>query len=426
MALEVDVRPPTRLLCVQILLICAVLLTMTACARQKAVDTPMPTVTLDAVSPTITATLPPTPRPTDTLTRQRPTATPTPTQVPPSPTITPELEPVDEPIPTPTALPSLFVTSTPLPSQAYEAAYTSVSPDRQWVAQGVALPPSAERTYRTQLSVWRTDGSIAWAVVDQTSNWGMGWTTPRPFHWSKDGHFLYFTDYGVPDGCPGFGNGWGLSKVDLTDGGMTEVIPSVGNWMALSTKEEWLAYTPRSAHAVVIRDLATGQESTFALETGKDDPTISTGHILWSTDGSSLILTVALDRCQALDKMRHSIVRLDLSTGAETVLVDRDERWLVTQSWPNPDEVILLDAQEHHWRMDANTGEVTRAEDLDLALPAICRMDKARTSLYLNPADGYCLRYPGSFRVGDVYLGEAYEQMERLYAAVLNSFRFVP
>jgi len=217
-------------------------------------------------------------------------------------------------------------------------------------------------TYRTQLTVWRMDGSAEWKVVDQTSNWGLGWTTPRPFHWSHDGRSLYFTNYGVPDGCPGFGNGWGLSKVDLDDGSITEVLPSMGNWMALSPEEERLAYVPRSAHAVVIRDLATGKESTFALQTGEGDPTASIGHILWSPDGSALILTVALDRCQALEKLRHSIVRLDLSTGAETVLVDGDERWLVTQSWPDPDEIILLDGQERHWRMEANSGLVARAE----------------------------------------------------------------
>lgn len=398
------------------------LMALSVCARQTpetptptATRTPAPTVTLGVVSPVVTATSVPTLCPTNTPTRQQPAATSTPTPVPAYPTTTPELEPVDGPIPTPTPLPFRFATSTPLPSPAYQAAYTSVSPDRQWVAQGVALPPGKEAAYRAQLTVWRTDGSAEWTVVDQTSNWGLGWTTPRPFHWSRDGRSLYFTDYGVPDGCPGFGNGWGLSKVDLADGSVAGVIASVGNWMALSPQEEQLAYVPRSAHAVAIRDLTTGQESTFALETGKDDPTASIGHILWSLDGSALLLAVALDRCQALDKMRHSIVHLDLSTGTETVLIDRDGRLLVTQSWPDPGEVILLDAQERHWRMDTNTGGVARAEDLDLALPASCRADDGETSPYVNPADGYCLRYPDSFRVGDIY-----QRIANLYGPPLD------
>jgi hypothetical protein len=70
--------------------------------------------------------------------------------------------------------------------------------------------------YHTRLELVSADGAVKWTLVDQTLNYGLGYTTPRPFQWSGDGRYLYFTNVAVPDGCTLFHNGSDLYRADLT------------------------------------------------------------------------------------------------------------------------------------------------------------------------------------------------------------------
>lgn len=42
-------------------------------------------------------------------------------------------------------------------------------------------------------------------------------------------------------------------------------------------------------------------------------------------------------------------------------------------------------------------------EGNDIPLPDSCLVDSKASALFVNPVDGYCVRYPARFRVGDVY-----------------------
>lgn len=177
------------------------------------------------------------------------------------------------PPPTPTTTSSPAATATMMPgrtetpfSPAPEITFTSTSPDGKWAAQGAAMPATDAETRHVWLNVSKTDGTVEWRVVDEWSAQALGQTTPKPFAWSQDECYLYFTNFGVPDGCPRFVNGSDLHRVDLSDGSVTEVVPVVGFWLALSPNESQVVYVGYGDRGLVIRDLATGEEREVALD----------------------------------------------------------------------------------------------------------------------------------------------------------------
>lgn len=90
--------------------------------------------------------------------------------------------------------------------------WTSPSPDRMWVARGLAAFPAGseeehKNRYYTHLSVARSDSSREWMILDKWSVLALGYTTPQPLQWSSNGRFFYFTNRPVPDGCAVFVNG---------------------------------------------------------------------------------------------------------------------------------------------------------------------------------------------------------------------------
>jgi hypothetical protein len=66
------------------------------------------------------------------------------------------------------------------------------------------------------------------------------------------------------------------------------------------------------------------------------------------------------------------------------------------------DEKTLTETLSGQW-MDTETGQIVQAGDRDVPLPASCLLGSEHSLLYVNLVDGYCLRYPARFRVGDVY-----------------------
>jgi hypothetical protein len=277
--------------------------------------------------------------------------------------------------PTPTA-----ATPTPVLEEMEGYTWSSASPNDKWIVEGRAAFPKTGDDYYTQLKVSRADGSVGWAVVDEWSHFGLGYTTPRPFHWSQDGRFLYFTNEPVPDGCAVFVNGSDLWQVNLADGSATQVVPSVGLWLSLSPDEATLAYIGYGDRGLVLRDLGTGAEREVRLDPGQ---AYSAGQITWSPDGTALMLTLAIQPCSGEWAESTSIVRVELETLEQTTLIDQDSRLFTILEWPTSERVLLTDNDGQRWWMDALTGHVLEASDLDtserpvVAAPpgSICRTD---------------------------------------------------
>ena len=235
------------------------------------------------------------------------------------------------------------------------------SPDGKWTANViVALPVISSTTvsnqYYTRLELLKTDGT-KWTIVDEWSEWGLGYTIPSPLQWSHDGKYLYFTNKPIPDGCAVFVNGADLHRVDLDSGSVSPVVPSVGLWLSLSPDETMLAYIGYGDRGLVIRDLATGTEREIKLNPGQE---YQAGHITWSPDGSSIVLALAIHPCSTDWADSTSIVHVDVATLEQVTLIQEDKRLFVPVEWTMADQVLLKDGKGDYWFMDATTGQVTQ------------------------------------------------------------------
>jgi hypothetical protein len=153
-----------------------------------------------------------------------------------------------------------------------------------------------------------------------------------------------------------FVNGSDLHRLNLSDGSVTELVPSYGTWLSLSPGETTLAYIGYRGRGLVLRDLATGAESETKLNPGQD---YAAGHIVWSPDGTAVALTLAIRPCSSDWAESVSVVRVEVATLQQTMLIRQDERLFVTVDWPAHDRVLLRDDGENLWWMDAETGRVT-------------------------------------------------------------------
>jgi hypothetical protein len=138
----------------------------------------------------------------------------------------------------------------------------------------------------------------------------------------------------------------------------------VGSWLSLSPDASTLAYQEYREARRVLRDLATGRERAVTLSGNSDLPQ-DVSHMVWSPDGSALMLTLSIDPCtgpitKSVDAQSTSIVRVDASTLAWTVLIEEDPRLFISLDWASTGVVTLQDKDGNPWQMDPQTGTTTR------------------------------------------------------------------
>jgi hypothetical protein len=327
---------------------------ISGCAKEPAPPTTTPTRTK---VPTKTPTDIPTETPTNTPTL---TNTPTATQTPTAtlvPTSTNTLVPTHTPTLAPTATFEPFVIATVNAGLPVDPTLTSPSPNGEWIAMVSLLadvPVGDASYYTTQLKVRYTKSFIEWIPLEYVSHWGLGYTFPEPFHWSEDGNFLYFTNRKVVDGCSLFTNGGDLRSLNLIDGTVTEIIPTVGNHLALSEDENLLAYTTwGNPPDLVIRDMESGEERRTPLDADQ------AGSIVWSPDSKTLVLTLASQPC--LPDWEQAVVKINVNTMGQTFSVPYDDRRFVTKEWVEG-LISLLDKDGGLWWLNLDSGELTPVE----------------------------------------------------------------
>jgi Tol biopolymer transport system component len=281
-------------------------------------------------------------------------ATSTTTPFRPTPTNTPR--PTLAPAPSPTPRPS----PTPDLGAMQETTTSFTSPDGEWVmrvARALPLDDQGElyADYgHDRVEVSSSDGTRSWTVIEEWFTLGLGLGGYEPYLWTPDGRYLYITYVPVPDGCALFVNGTDLRKVDLGSGEVTQLVPPVGLNISLSPDEDTLAYIGYRDRGLVLRDLETGQERQVDVYQSGDE---AAGDILWSPDGSALVLTLAHQPCTTNWATSTSILRVDAETLEVTPLIEQDQRLFTTTEWSQPDQVILKDDNENLWTMDPGTGE---------------------------------------------------------------------
>jgi hypothetical protein len=244
--------------------------------------------------------------------------------------------------------------------------WTQHSPDGRWTASGLAALPvnGSAFVYYTRLEAARVDGRQSWTPVDGWGPLAMGYTTPAPLKWSRDGTAFYFTNRPHPDGCGVLVNGTDIHRLDLETGAVTEVLPAVALSLALSPDEARVAYIGFGERGLIVRDLATGVERPLPLDlepetTGQIPP--QAGFPVWAPSGNHLALTIADDPCGILPEAGNSIVIVDLVTGAASPVLDRDPRSFVTVDWPAEDRLRLKDSSGNTWTLNPGTGVLEAA-----------------------------------------------------------------
>jgi hypothetical protein len=119
--------------------------------------------------------------------------------------------------------------------------------------------------------------------------------------------------------------------------------------------------------SLVLRDLASGGERQVDLAgvRQRSEQSVRGSHLLWSPEGSRLVLTVALNMC-GLDGS-NAIVRVDPVTLTQVPLFYQEGRLVWTEAWPEAGRILLKEDKldqtgepfwPWHW-LDADTGKVT-------------------------------------------------------------------
>jgi len=234
--------------------------------------------------------------------------------------------------------------------------WSSTAPDGQWVAEGlVAFPAAGEDQYYTELRVKKVEESVEWTPVAGWSNFGLGYTTPRPMHWSPDGRYLYFTNAPVPDGCALFTNASDLQRLDLSDGSVSELLsPNLTNALAFAPDGSTVALSRKSE--LYLLDPATANYAAFSvqtLETGAQ-----WGSIVWSPDSQKVAFTIAYAPCQP-PAWSQSIVVMDIATLTMTTVLEKEPRRLTSSAWLDAGQILLTDYEGKQWVLDLTTGEVS-------------------------------------------------------------------
>ena len=257
-----------------------------------------------------------------------------------------------------------FLGTAPAPESSSNLTFTaaetfaSTSPDGTWSAEAVVIQ-FVEKDY-ARLKLYRQENNSfeEFTPYEEWSETGLGDSFLSELIWSPDGRYLYFTHRGNADGCgdPFVTN---LRRVDLQSGGLSE-IPLTGinlDIVTLSPQADRLAY--RTADGFVIRSLETGEEYTLPYAWREEHDYLVSSYA-WSPDGKRLAFTLTQEYClpDPAEVSGTSIRTIDLDTGAEQILTDRDPRFLMLTGWPE-DGTLQVDQNGNSFLFDIATGNLT-------------------------------------------------------------------
>jgi len=240
-----------------------------------------------------------------------------------------------------TALALSTITPSPTPSYIYESL---VSPDgtkkiqtRDW----------------NKYEILTSDGNLLW-TYSYDNKFGVSEPGVEPFHWSKDGRYIYITCYHGPDdsSVKFFGNhfkdGDCIFRLDMNTGEATEILPDMypGYYaFAISPDDTQLVYTNQNEAIVkiILLDLHTNKEKILFTA---DENILETGSFGWSPDMNKLLFSNS-DK-NGID----SIYMFDLETlEIETIISDMS-RWFGFESWSDTGKVYYRDTYRALWELD--------------------------------------------------------------------------
>jgi len=250
---------------------------------------------------------------------------------------------------------STTATSTPAPSYIATLQITSTSMPISYPVIGydVLISPSSTQKVIYDASLGRTfevidkNGTVKWAITydvnkfkDSFGMLGEAWY--KPFHWSKDENYLYYTCFhgGEIDGSRKYyGNefidGCGVFRLDIKTGETIDILPEIapGNGyyaFSISPDEKHLVYTHQSETPVQIKllDMNTREEKILLTA---DENILETGRFGWSPQGDKLaFMTLKISEDE---KRLFSMYILDLKSLKMKLLVKDFDTRIRFRSW---------------------------------------------------------------------------------------------
>lgn len=277
---------------------------------------------------------------------------------------------------TPTATNTLQLTETIYPTNTPETDCEMVAtptPERRIVRDGL----SPNRRWRAFVILEFVDGeerSIFYVVNDEAVIWIVedipyvdihvsGFPFPEPFYWTTNGQYLYFTHQSSGDGCFAGGRhrGTGLLRLDLATGNVVELSPNFASWMSISPDEKTLAYFNYSRQGLTFRDLDTGNERTLDRVVLQEDVGMELDYryIVWSPDSQSLVFVVMAGVCDFIQESYFNwLVHVNLISGVQTILFEKDERGFVPIAWPDINKVLIRQGSGQLLWLNPTTGDI--------------------------------------------------------------------
>lgn len=284
----------------------------------------------------------------------KPSDTPAPTL-----TNTPEQTKTISPSDTPELVPERRVTPTPETWIIHDV----LSTDRRWRAIVIRTTINGEE--RSIFKVQNDNDRIEWIVDDVPFEdvHVSGFPFPEPFYWSKNGQYLYFTYQRSGDGCfaGGTNKGEGFYRFDLATGLTMELSPNFASWMSISPDEKTLAYFIYAKQGITLRDLESGKERTFDQIVQQEDigMELDQRYIVWAPDSQSLVYVIMAGVCDFKPESYFNwLVYVDLKTGTQRVVFEKDNRGFVPVSWPETDKILIRDGSGQLLWLNPTTDDI--------------------------------------------------------------------
>jgi hypothetical protein len=158
-----------------------------------------------------------------------------------------------------------------------------------------------------------------------------------------------------------FAGGPDLKRVDLQSGAVSEVVPDTTGClcpMTVSPDGSSVAYIAGFGPLeLVLRQVASGEERRAPIDANH----LQAGNILWSPDGATLFYTMAVSNFENQASEKFAVVRVEVASLTQTIVLPDDERLLNTVLWPEASTLWLNDKLGNSWRMNAATGDLSRS-----------------------------------------------------------------
>ena len=241
-----------------------------------------------------------------------------------------------------------------------------LSPDGRWVA---LMCHGNDLEKNSSLRVFSLEGDTEWSVY--FADYAKGTEYDRhdmlwPYHWSRDGRYLYAAAESRASGCCWIGWGRLLVRLNLVTGQQTEVVNFVpqiparlpGVDFSFSPSDRYFLYIPQGGEdQLFVLDLATWSVRVIALAVERG----SAGHTLMSNSDKRVILVFREYPEESKGDLTFgSLVVIDLNSGSQRRLISGLDyhKTPLPVRWVD-DHQVLLQGADGYWLLDVDTTELT-------------------------------------------------------------------